>query len=94
MVTINKIDLIPEAERAPRIAAFLRGYGTVERHFAVSAIDGAGCRELAFAVMEYLERQRQRVADPATGSVEPDATPGARDDLGACPPLSRQGGGG
>ena len=65
-LVMNKIDLIPEAERAPRTAAFLRGYGAVERHFAVSAIDGGGCRELTYAVMEHLEQAR-RVASPLTG---------------------------
>ena len=65
-LVMNKIDLIPEAERAPRTAAFLRGYGAVERHFAVSAIDGGGCRELTFAVMEHLEQAR-RVPSLSTG---------------------------
>jgi GTP-binding protein len=34
-----------EDEREARIAAFLEGYGPVERHFAISAISGAGCRK-------------------------------------------------
>jgi GTP-binding protein len=56
---INKIDLVPEDERDKRIAAFLKAYGKVERHFVISAIDGAGCREVSFAVMEYLEQVRR-----------------------------------
>ncbi len=55
----NKIDLVPEAERAARLAALVAGYGPVERHFAVSAISGAGCRELVFAIMERIERERR-----------------------------------
>lgn len=56
---INKIDLLPEDEREKRIAAFLKGFGKVERHFAISAIDGSGCRELSFAIMEHLEQVRR-----------------------------------
>jgi GTP-binding protein len=52
---INKIDLVPEEERKARIAALVKGYGKVARHFVISAIDGAGCRELTFAIMEHLE---------------------------------------
>jgi GTP-binding protein len=57
-LVINKIDLVPEQERKARTAALLKGYGKVERHFVVSAINGEGCRELMFAVMEYLEQAR------------------------------------
>jgi GTP-binding protein len=52
----NKIDLLPEDERAARLAALVEGYGPVGRHFAISAINGAGCRELTFAIMEHIEQ--------------------------------------
>jgi GTP-binding protein len=54
----NKLDLLPEDEREARLAALLKGYGPVERHFAISAINGAGCRELTFAIMEHIEKQK------------------------------------
>ena len=54
----NKIDLLPEEEREARLAALLKGYGPVDRHFAITAIDGAGCRELTFAIMAHIEQQR------------------------------------
>jgi len=57
-LVINKIDLIPEDERAERVAALVDGYGAVERHFTISAINGQGCRELTFAIMDYLERHK------------------------------------
>ncbi|MBM3392747.1 MAG: GTPase ObgE [Betaproteobacteria bacterium] len=59
----NKIDLLPEDERAARIKALLKGYGPVARHFAISAIDGAGCRELTFAIMTHIEQRK--AAQPA-----------------------------
>jgi GTP-binding protein len=58
-LVMNKIDLVPEEERAARIAALVAGYGPVERHFAVSAMTGAGCRELTFAAMEHIENTRR-----------------------------------
>lgn len=43
-LALNKLDLIPEEERAERVAAFLQAYGEVERHFQISALKGDGCR--------------------------------------------------
>ncbi len=57
-LVINKIDLIPEEERKVRIAALVKGYGKGARHFAISAINGDGCRELTYAIMDTLEEQR------------------------------------
>ena len=56
---INKIDLVPEDEQKKRIAALLKGYGKVDRHFVISAIDGTGCREVVFAIMDYLEQVKR-----------------------------------
>jgi GTP-binding protein len=58
-LVINKIDLVAEDERKARIAALVKGYGKVARHFVISAMSGEGCRELTFAIMEYLENQRE-----------------------------------
>ncbi|MEZ5616094.1 MAG: GTPase ObgE [Rhodocyclaceae bacterium] len=55
----NKIDLLPEDERAARLAQLVAGYGPVARHFAISANDGAGCRELTFAIMTHIEREKE-----------------------------------
>jgi GTPase len=57
-LVINKIDLVPEDERKSRIAALVKGYGKGVRHFVISAINGDGCRELTYAIMEALEEQR------------------------------------
>ncbi|MBK9018916.1 MAG: GTPase ObgE [Sulfuritalea sp.] len=55
---INKIDLVPEGEREARIAALVKSYKP-KKHFVISAISGAGCREVTFAVMDYLEQHRK-----------------------------------
>jgi GTP-binding protein len=57
---INKLDLVPEAERESRIAALVEGYGPVEKYFSIAAINGEGCRELTFAIMDYLEQHRRQ----------------------------------
>jgi GTP-binding protein len=57
-LVVNKIDLIPDDERTARIAALIKGYGKVARHFAISAISGDGCRELTFAIMDHLDSLR------------------------------------
>jgi len=59
-LVINKIDLVPEDERQERIGELINGYGKVAKHFVISAIDGTGCRELTFAIMEHLEEMRPR----------------------------------
>jgi GTP-binding protein len=60
-LVINKIDLVPEEERAARVAALAKGYGPVEKHFAISAISGGGCRELTFAIMDHIDQRRAGV---------------------------------
>ncbi len=58
-LVINKIDLVPEEERKTRVAALVKGYGKGVRHFVISAVNGDGCRELTFAIMEHIEKQRE-----------------------------------
>ena len=58
-LVINKIDLVPEEERKARVAALVKGYGKGVRHFVISAVNGDGCRELTFAIMEHIEKQRE-----------------------------------
>ena len=58
-LVINKIDLVPEDERQARIDALVEGYGRDIPHFVISAIQGEGCRELTFAIMDYLDQQNK-----------------------------------
>ena len=63
-LVINKIDLLPEEQRAERVAALIKGYGPIERQFVISAIKGEGCRELTFAIMAHLEQHRRPLEEP------------------------------
>lgn len=60
-LALNKLDLIPEDERAERIAAFLQAYGPVDRHFEISALKGDGTKELIFAIQDFLDAERARI---------------------------------
>ena len=57
-LVINKIDLLPAEEREERVSALVAGYGNVDRYFPVSAINGTGCKELTYAIMEYLDQHK------------------------------------
>jgi GTP-binding protein len=74
-LVLNKVDLVPEPERQALVEAFTARLRTVEensaagggaqRQFAISAITGEGCRELAFAVAAFLEQAAQQQGGPA-----------------------------
>ena len=59
---INKIDLVPEEERADRIKALVDDYQP-DKYFVISAISGAGCREVTYAVMDLIEQRRFETQD-------------------------------
>jgi GTP-binding protein len=75
-MVLNKVDLIANAEREARVKAFVAGYFGKRRRgrksadeprvFIISALTGEGCRELTYAVMEFL----QHTADPARSEAE------------------------
>lgn len=60
---LNKLDLLPEEERAQRVADIVAAYGPVEKSFPISAINGQGCPVLTFAIMEHLEKIAPPPAD-------------------------------
>lgn len=60
-LALNKLDLIPEEERAERVAAFLEAYGPVERHFEISALKAEGTKALVFAIQDFLDAERARI---------------------------------
>jgi GTP-binding protein len=53
-VVLNKTDLIPASERTRAVKRFLTSFGWKGRSFAISALTGEGCRELMFAIADYL----------------------------------------
>lgn len=58
-LVLNKLDMIPEDERAERVDAFLSAYRQASGYdgpcFQISAINGEGTRELVYRVSEALD---------------------------------------
>ena len=73
-LVLNKLDLIPEDERAKRVAAFVKSYRFKGPVFSVMAINGEGCRELTFAIQDWLDARPGHAA-AATADEATDATP-------------------
>ena len=87
-LVLNKIDLLPAAERDARVAAFVDAYrragGLVEPNFVIAAIKGDGCSAVTYAIMDYLDTVPRPVLDesddeePAEGSVGDEAGEAAK----------------
>ncbi len=56
-LVLNKIDMLQDS--AETIKKFVKDYGWKGRVFSISAISGMGCKELTYAMMEYLEEVRR-----------------------------------
>jgi len=61
-VVLNKADLLAADEQAQRVQQFLADFGWRDKSFIISALSGAGCKELIYAIMAHLDATRQ----PAT----------------------------
>ena len=69
-LVLNKLDLLED--RDAKVQAFLNAFGADTRWFAISAINGDGCKELTYAIMEHLEQtakdEQQSIAESAQES--------------------------
>ena len=50
---LNKVDMLENS--AEKVAQFVKDYGWKDKVFAISAINGVGCKELVYAIMEHVE---------------------------------------
>ena len=73
-LVLNKLDLIPEEERAARIAAFVKAYRWKGPVFPITAISGEGTRELIFKIQDWLDANRLSAEKLAADAAE-DTTP-------------------
>jgi GTP-binding protein len=67
-LVLNKLDLLQDKDE--KVAAFLREFGAHTRHFAISAINGDGCKELTYAIMEHLEQVARQEDEAAAASAQ------------------------
>jgi len=67
-LVFNKIDLVPEEDRAALIAGLRRRLRSSAPAFAISAATGLGCRELMWAIQRFLSDRtaagKTEVGDP------------------------------
>jgi len=56
-LVLNKADLLPGQDREKVCRKFLRKLGWEGKNFIISAITGEGCKELTYAIMDYLEKE-------------------------------------
>ena len=59
-LVFNKADLLAPAERKKRAAALVKKLRWTKPWFVISAIDGTGCREVTYKVMELMEADRRK----------------------------------
>jgi GTP-binding protein len=59
-LVLNKVDLLPAEEREEICRKFLRSLGWKGKSFAISAITGEGCKELVYAIMDYLDQEPEK----------------------------------
>jgi len=81
-LVLNKLDMVPEEERAKRVKDFVKRFGWKGQVFEISALTREGCEDLITAVYDYLAEQReheQRAADlrvveqaRSISSIDPD----------------------
>ena len=57
-VVLNKADLLAADEQAQRVQQFLADFGWRDKSFIISALSGAGCKELIYAIMAHLDATR------------------------------------
>ena len=58
-LALNKADLVPAAERAAVTQKFIADFGWEGKSFIISALTGEGCREFTYAIMEYLDKDKE-----------------------------------
>ncbi|GGI20188.1 MAG: GTPase ObgE [Oxalicibacterium faecigallinarum] len=58
-LVLNKLDMVPEEERAKRIKDFVKRFGWKGPVFEISALTREGCNDLVLEIYDYLEQQRQ-----------------------------------
>jgi len=66
--------LLPDDERERRVKAFVRSYRWKGPVFAISAVNGEGCRALTFAIQDWLDAhpatvESEEAADDATAVI-------------------------
>ena len=73
-LVLNKVDMLTENEREKVCRKFIRSLGWKDKNFAISAMTGDGCKELTYAIMEFLEQESMGENQDLEKSAEPDTS--------------------
>jgi len=65
---LNKVDLLEDRDEA--VATFLKSFTDYDRHFIISAINGEGCKELTYAIMDHLSAMNVLEQDASGDSAQ------------------------
>ena len=65
---LNKMDMLPADERDAYKQKFLKDFGWDGKCFIISALTGEGCKEVTYAIMEFLDQNRP--VDEATENTQ------------------------
>jgi GTP-binding protein len=63
-LVLNKLDLLREDERVARAKAFVKALRWKGPAYSVAAISGTGCRELVYAIQDWLDAHPAHAASP------------------------------
>lgn len=90
---LNKVDMLENS--AEKVAGFVKAYGWKGPCYAISAISGAGCKELVYAIMDHVEAVNAQAladaeAEKAALELERAAQKLARQEKHAAQELARQ----
>lgn len=62
-LVLNKVDLLSDEEKEVRVRKFIEDFGWQGPYFIISAINGEGCKELSFAIMDYLSESKKTIEE-------------------------------
>jgi GTP-binding protein len=69
-LVLNKLDMVPEAERDARVKAFIRRFAWKGPVFCISGLTHAGCDDLVKEIYEHLATLSQQVQREQSGLID------------------------
>ncbi len=72
-LVLNKVDMVEDAEKVA--ADFVKNYGWDGPVFAISAINGKGCKALTYAIMDHMDKMRMQIKEEAEKASHEPVTP-------------------
>lgn len=70
-LVLNKIDMVPEDERATKVKDFIKRFKWKGPVFEISALTGLGCEKLCYALQDYLDSVRREHDAAEERSIDP-----------------------